>query len=89
MIWEALGAVIVGFVIALAAVHWLADRFPVRTLTLATGPVAALFGALVTRSILGPAHSVQVLFAALAMGVALLSVLIRPPHSRLRRSATA
>ncbi|MEV0375343.1 hypothetical protein AB0I10_37175 [Streptomyces sp. NPDC050636] len=87
MIWEALGAVIVGFVIALAATRWLSGRFASRTLTLATGPVAALFGALLTQSILGPGHPVQVLVAALAMGAALLSVLIRPPRNRLRRSA--
>ncbi|MEU9110815.1 hypothetical protein AB0D04_03175 [Streptomyces sp. NPDC048483] len=87
MIWEALGAVFVGLVIALAATHWLADRFPSRTLTLATGPVAALFGALLTRSILGPGHPVQVMVAALAMGVALLSLLVRTPHRRVHRPA--
>ncbi|MCB5912077.1 hypothetical protein [Streptomyces pinistramenti] len=87
MIWEALGAVIAGFVIALAATHRLPDRFPSRTLTLATGPGAALFGALLTRSILGPGHPVQVLAAALVVGAALLSVLVRPPRRRLRRAA--
>ena len=78
MIWEALGAVIVGFIIALSAMRWLSDRFPARTLTLATGPAAALFGALLTRSILGPGYPAQVLVAAIAMSAALLSVLLRP-----------
>ncbi|TJZ45244.1 hypothetical protein FCH28_28245 [Streptomyces piniterrae] len=88
LIWEALGSVLIGLAIALAATRWLPGRFASRTLTLATGPVAALFGALLTRSILGPGHPVEVLLAALAVGVALLSVLIRPPrspHHRLRR----
>ncbi|AJT64560.1 hypothetical protein [Streptomyces chattanoogensis] len=87
MIWEALGAVFIGLVIALSATHWLADRFPSRTLTLATGPVATLFGALLARSILGPGYSVQVMVAALAMGTALLSLLVRPPRRRVRRPA--
>ncbi|UQA93243.1 hypothetical protein [Streptomyces halobius] len=85
MIWEALGAVLVGFAIALGATRRLSGHFTSRPLTLATGPVAALFGALLTRSILGPGYPVQVMVAALAMSVALLSVLIRPPHHRLRR----
>lgn len=88
MIWEALGAVLIGSAIALSAMRWLPDRFPARTLTLATGPVAALLGALLTRSILGPGHPVQVLVAAVAVGAALLSVLVRPPRHRLRRPAT-
>ncbi|MEU7634797.1 MULTISPECIES: hypothetical protein [unclassified Streptomyces] len=82
MIWEALGAVIVGFAIALSARRWLPERFPDRVLTLATGPVAALLGALLTRSILGPGHPVQVMVAAFAVGAALLSVLVRPPRRR-------
>ncbi|MCK7624100.1 hypothetical protein MUU72_13490 [Streptomyces sp. RS10V-4] len=87
MIWEALGAVIVGFAIALSARRWLPERFPSPALTLATGPAAALLGALLTRSILGPGHPVQVLVAALAVGSALLSVLVRPPRSPVRRPA--
>ncbi len=88
MILEALGAVLIGFAIALSATRWLPDRFPARTLTLATGPVAALLGALLTRSILGPGHPVQVTVAAIAVGAALLAVLARPPRRRLRRPAT-
>ena len=87
MIWEALGAVIVGYAIALSARRWLPERFPDPTPTLATGPVAALLGALLTRSILGPGHPVQVMVAAVAVGAALLSVLVRPPRRRPRRPA--
>ncbi|MER0482494.1 hypothetical protein ABR737_29865 [Streptomyces sp. Edi2] len=88
MIWEALGAVLIGFATALSATRWLPDRFPARALTLATGPVAALLGALLTRSILGPGHPVQVMVAAIAVGAALLSVVARPPRRRFRRPAT-
>ncbi|MEW1660019.1 hypothetical protein ACFU7T_19305 [Streptomyces sp. NPDC057555] len=87
MIWEALGAVLIGFAIALSARRWLPERFPDATLTLATGPVAALLGALLTRSILGPGYPLQVMIAALAVGAALLSVLVRPPRRRPRRPA--
>ncbi|MFG2135840.1 hypothetical protein [Streptomyces sp. NPDC048650] len=87
MIWEALAAVAIGLAIALSATHWLPDRFPSRTLTLSTGPVAALLGALLTRSILGPGHPVEVMVAALAMGAALLSLLVRPPRRHVRRPA--
>ncbi|MBL1088513.1 hypothetical protein ACWCXK_08565 [Streptomyces sp. NPDC001739] len=87
MIFEALGAVAIGLAIAVFAMRRLPDRFPARGLTLATGPVAALLGALLTRSILGPGHPVQVMLAAAALGAALLSVLVRPPRSRLRRPA--
>ncbi|GAB7031182.1 hypothetical protein AB0G35_10800 [Streptomyces sp. NPDC021749] len=87
MIFEALGALAIGLAIAVVAMRRLPDRFPSPGLTLATGPVAALLGAVLTRSILGPGHPVQVMLAAVAVGAALLSVLVRPPRSRLRRPA--
>ncbi|MFD9817235.1 hypothetical protein [Streptomyces sp. NPDC059080] len=89
MIWEALGAAVVGLVLSFTATRRLPERFPVRSLALATGPVAALLGALLTRSILGPGHPVQTLAAAVAVGAALLSVLIRPARGALRGSAPA
>ncbi|MET9295467.1 hypothetical protein [Streptomyces sp. NPDC003077] len=90
MVLEALGAVLIGFALALAAVRRLPDRFPSRPLTLSTGPAAALLGALLAHSIMGPGHPVQVLVAALGLGAALLSLLVRPaPGSGLRRSAVA
>ncbi|WP_399086216.1 hypothetical protein ACGH2B_07975 [Streptomyces sp. BBFR2] len=89
MIWEALGAVAVGLVLSFAATRRLPDRFPARSLTLATGPGAALLGALLTHSILGPGHPVQTLVAAVAVGAALLSLLLRPARGALRGSAPA
>ncbi|MFK8848934.1 hypothetical protein [Streptomyces sp. Ac-502] len=80
MIWEALGAVIVGLAIALAATRKLPGRFPSRPLTLATGPAAALLGAFLAHSILGPGHFFQTLLAAAGLGAAMLSLLIRPAH---------
>ncbi|MFH8348440.1 hypothetical protein [Streptomyces sp. NPDC018045] len=78
MVWEALGSVIVGLAIALAATHRLPDRFSSRSLTLATGPAAALLGAFLAHSILGPGHPVQTLLAAVGLSAAMLSLLVRP-----------
>jgi hypothetical protein len=82
MIWEALASVLVGLAVAWAALHWLPHSFPSRTMALTTGPSAALLGGLITRIVLGPGHIPATLFAALAVGAALLSLLIRtpPPH---------
>ncbi|OKI09636.1 hypothetical protein A6A06_02935 [Streptomyces sp. CB02923] len=78
MIWEALGSVIVGLAITLAATRRLPGRFPSRPLTLATGPAAALLGAFLAHSILGPDHFFKTLLAAAALSVAMLSLLVRP-----------
>lgn len=56
---------------------------------LATGALGALFGALVTHAALGPGFVLGTLLGALAVGAVLLSLLIRPPRRRLRRSAAA
>ncbi|MFH8406500.1 hypothetical protein ACH4FX_17165 [Streptomyces sp. NPDC018019] len=81
MVWEALGSVLVGLVITLAATRWLPGRFPARLLTLATGPAAALLGAFLAHSILGPGHFFQTLLAAAGLSAAMLSLLVRPSHS--------
>ncbi|MFD7662336.1 hypothetical protein [Streptomyces sp. NPDC059788] len=78
MVLEALGSVIVGLAIALAAAHRLPGRFPSRPLTLTTGPAAALLGAFLAHSILGPDHFVQTLLAAGGLSAAMLSLLVRP-----------
>ncbi|WP_030662273.1 hypothetical protein [Streptomyces rimosus] len=78
MVWEALGSVLVGLVIALAATRWLPGRLPARVLTLSTGPAAALLGAFLAHSILGPDHFVHTLLAAAALSAAMLSLLVRP-----------
>ncbi|WP_237323237.1 hypothetical protein [Streptomyces sp. JJ36] len=75
MLWEALGSVILGLALAGAAARWLPGRFPHRPLLLATGPVAALLGGLITRVVTGPGHPVAVLTVAAAVCVALLSLL--------------
>ncbi|MEV0275393.1 hypothetical protein AB0I22_03275 [Streptomyces sp. NPDC050610] len=85
---EAFGSVLIGFAMALAAVRRLPDRFPSRPLTLGTGPVGALFGTLLAHAVLGPGHAIATLIAGAALGVALLSLLLRPA-SRVRRSVTA
>ncbi|MGI5470738.1 hypothetical protein [Streptomyces sp. CA-132043] len=92
MIFEVLGAAVLGLAIALAAVRRLPGRFPTRSLTLATGPGAAVFGALLAHTVLGPGWAPAVLLVAVGVCAALLSLLLRPeprPARRLRRSATA
>ncbi|WP_344020138.1 hypothetical protein [Streptomyces luteireticuli] len=93
--WEALGSVLIGLAVSYGALRWLParlGRFGSRTLALGTGPVAALFGALLAHSVLGPGHFAGTLAAALVLSVALLSLLLRPaagPSGPPRRSATA
>jgi hypothetical protein len=89
MIWEASGSLLVGVAIAWAALHWLPSRFPSRPMVLATGPSAALLGGLITRIILGPGNIPATLFAALAVGAALLSLLVRDPAARRSRTPRA
>ncbi|WP_447039814.1 hypothetical protein [Streptomyces sp. DSM 118878] len=89
MILEALGSTLLGLALALATAHRLGHRLPARSLVLATGPVGALVGAFITHMALGPGHVVATLLGAVAVSVALLSLLLRPTGGRLRRSATA
>lgn len=89
MIYEALGSALVGLAVAWSALRWLPRRFPSRVMVLATGPSAALLGGLITRIILGPGHIPVTLFAALAVGTALLSLLLRPPAPRRSRTPRA
>ncbi|MGP4000888.1 hypothetical protein [Streptomyces sp. 8N706] len=88
MIWEALGSVIIGLAVAYTGSRRLPERLPARPLVLGTGAVAALFGGLLTHTVVGDGHPLATLIGALVMGVALLSLLIRPP-GRVRRSAAA
>ncbi|MBH1935683.1 hypothetical protein I5Q34_15630 [Streptomyces sp. AV19] len=90
ILWEALGSVLIGLAVSYGALRWLParfGRFGSRTLALGTGPVAALFGALLAHSVLGPGHVAGTLVAALVVAVALLSLLLRP-EGPPRRSAT-
>nr|WP_223183658.1 MULTISPECIES: hypothetical protein [unclassified Streptomyces] len=86
---EALGSALLGFALAWAAAHRLADRLPVRVTVLLTGTVGGVFGALVTHGALGPGHFLATLVGAVAVAAVLISLLIRPASSRLRRSAAA
>ncbi|WP_314171952.1 hypothetical protein [Streptomyces winkii] len=87
MIWEALGAMALGFAIAYAAARRLPERLPNRPLVLATGPSAALLGGLICHIVLGGGHSLVTLTVAALVSVAILSLLLgesaRPPQRRL------
>ncbi|MET8469631.1 hypothetical protein ABZY90_29710 [Streptomyces sp. NPDC006422] len=88
MLLEALGSALLGMALALAAGHRLPHRLPSRTLVLPTGVAGALFGAFVTHSALGPGHAILTLVGAVAMAVALLSLLLRPTRGRARQQLT-
>ncbi|MBP2404983.1 hypothetical protein [Streptomyces syringium] len=92
ILWEALGSVLIGLAVSYGALRWLPERygqFRSRLLALTTGPVSALFGALLTHSVLGAGHAVATLIASLCVAVALQSLLLRPANRAPRRSATA
>ncbi|MGW0531727.1 hypothetical protein [Streptomyces sp. NPDC003032] len=89
MILEALGSVLLGLALAWATAHRLAHRLPARSLVLSTGPAGALIGAFITHMALGPGHAPATLLGAVAVSVSLLSLLIRPTHTGVHRSATA
>jgi hypothetical protein len=76
MLWEVLGAAVLGFVIACAAARQLPERLPNRPLVLATGPTAAVVGGLVCWAVLGSDHAAAVLVSAAAVSVAILSLLL-------------
>ncbi|UGY95206.1 hypothetical protein [Streptomyces gobiensis] len=76
MLGEALGSAVLGLAIACAALRWLPDRFPNRRLVLATGPVAAVFGGLITRAVLGPGHLLTTMLLAVGVAAALVSLLL-------------
>lgn len=82
MVWEALGSALIGFAVAWTALRTFPARFPSRPLALATGPVAALLGGLITRVVVGPGNAAVTLVAALCVGAALLSLLVREPGAR-------
>ncbi|MFF1693949.1 hypothetical protein ACFVXC_10045 [Streptomyces sp. NPDC058257] len=90
MILEALGSALLGFALAWATAHRLAHRLPARDLVLSTGAAGGVIGSFVTHMALGAGHVPATLAGAVAVSAALLSLLIRPTRSRLRRrSATA
>ncbi|MBL1085517.1 hypothetical protein JK359_26725 [Streptomyces actinomycinicus] len=89
MILEALGAAVLGLILAWAAAHRLGHRLPARPLVYSTGIAGALFGDFVTHTALGPGLALLSLLGSAAMAVASLSLLLRPTGRLRRRSATA
>ncbi|WP_129287163.1 hypothetical protein [Streptomyces sp. GZWMJZ-114] len=91
MIVEALGAGVLGLVLAAVALRRLPGRLPHQALVYATGGVGGLFGAFVAHSSLGPGHRPLSLLAATAVTAALLSLLPRPESvpERPRERVTA
>lgn len=92
MLWEAAVYAALGLGTAYAAARLFPLRLPLTALLLATGPIAALLGGLVTRTIVGPGHPEATLPAALVVAAAMLSVLAGPPkrgrHAKKAGSAT-
>lgn len=80
--WEAVAFAALGLGIAYAATHFWPARFPSRTLVLATGPIAALVGGLITRTVLGGGHAAVTLPVSALVAAALLSLLVRPADDR-------
>lgn len=89
IILEALGAAVLGLLLAWAATHRLADRLPARALVFSTGVAGALFGDFVTHSALGPGSGLASLLGAAVVSAASLSLLLRPSRRLRGRSAPA
>ncbi|MEV6791027.1 hypothetical protein AB0M87_03300 [Streptomyces sp. NPDC051320] len=87
MLWEALGAIMLGLALAWAAAYKLAARLPSRRVVLGTGPTGALFGAVITHSALDPGHALGTLAGAVVVSAVSLSLLLRPLRG-IQRSAT-
>jgi hypothetical protein len=85
VIWEVLGSVLLGLGLSWGAAHRLSHRLPARRLVLVAGSSGALFGAYLTHMALGPGHVLVALAGALIVDTVLLSLLLRPPASRLGR----
>jgi hypothetical protein len=78
MLWEAVAYVVLGLAAALVAAYALPARLPRTPLTFLTGPVAALAGGLVARTIFGGGRLEVTAPGALLVSAALLSLLARP-----------
>lgn len=87
MIWEAVGSALIGLAVAYAGTRGLPGRLPSPRLVLPTGTGAGLAGGLLTHAVLRDGHPLTTLVGALAVGVALLSLLIRPSGPRRRSPA--
>ena len=88
MWWEAVAFAVIGLLTAWAAGRMFPVRLPHGPLLLATGPVAALIGGLVTYSVVGGDHPEAIFPAAAVTAAALVSVLARPPKRGRRAKAS-
>ncbi|CAM5676548.1 hypothetical protein I6J42_10120 [Streptomyces californicus] len=89
MIWESIGAAVLGLALSWAALRSLAGRLPSGRVVVPTGALGALFGACLTHAALGSGHLLATLVGAASVGAVTLSLLIRPRGRRLTRSAAA
>ncbi|MFH8880625.1 hypothetical protein [Streptomyces californicus] len=89
MIWEFIGAAVLGLALSWAALRSLSDRLPSGHVVWPTGALGALFGACLTHAALGSGHLLVTLIGAACVGAVTLSLLIRPRGRRLTRSAAA
>ncbi|MFJ3232817.1 hypothetical protein [Streptomyces sp. NPDC086787] len=89
MILEAFGSVLLGAVLAWAAVHRFPRRLPARPLVFSTGVAGAVFGDFVTHSSLGAGTLLPSLLGGMVVSAAALSLLLRPAGRLRRRSVPA
>ncbi|MFD3451543.1 hypothetical protein ACFWVC_05125 [Streptomyces sp. NPDC058691] len=88
MLWETIAFAVAGLAVAYAATRLLSQsRRPATPLALVTGPVAALVGGSIARTVLGSALFPVNLGLSVAVAAALLSVLIRRPRTERHRPA--
>lgn len=76
MIGELFGSALIGLVVAVGALRWLPTHFPHARLVLATGPVAAAGGGLITWAVLGGGHLPVSLLCAFLVAAVLVSLLM-------------
>ncbi|MEU3556813.1 hypothetical protein [Streptomyces fragilis] len=79
-------SVLIGLLLAYAAVHRLPHRLPPAGMVLPTGVAGALLGTLVTHAAIAPSRVAPLLLGAAALSAAALSLLLRPQHTGPRRS---
>ncbi|MFJ4844085.1 MULTISPECIES: hypothetical protein [unclassified Streptomyces] len=88
MLWETIAFAAAGLVVAYVATRLLPRRrLPATPLALITGPVAALVGGSIARTVLGSALFPLNLTLSVAVAAALLSVLVRRPRPDHHRPA--
>jgi hypothetical protein len=88
MIWDAVAFAALGFLAAWTASRIFPLRLPLTPLLLATGPVGALTGGLVTYTVVGGGYPEATFPAALAAAAVLISLLAGPSkrgrHAKMR-----